>query len=550
MSLQERLGVVRPRAPGRQEFGALKVIYASTPAGNKSSLSAGADQARTRSACCTPGVPFRSATRAAGELAASEPPRVGELERGALAGGRRRDELARREVPGQHRIERGGRLADADSDREPPFRRLPEGARPDAETPPRRRRRVPPRRPRDVRRRLPSRSTTAKITNAVSRVSATTVRNRTIASAPTRLNARATFSPMTWVTTAIRIAEQDEGRDEARMVGLVPLVRRGVDDRDERRPRRTRPRAARAGPGTGSRSARRRRSVSQSGIRCRRVAAGSAIQAEAARRRCRYFERLRRREAERHDEILEERAASRAGYLSSSTRRSERTGDPAAHGRRRSSGPPPAASIRSSIVRRSGPSGRGRDERRTGGRRSATTGASARVRTRCWNQTASPMRAPPRPPPRTSRADASTGVRLFATRSPDPRLLLELDRGLGAVPPHAELPAAERLGSVEHVERGGVEVERVDDVRAVERGVCRTDRSRVVPRGPRRGRGEPGGVDEELELERAARCRPRSRNPGERGAADRRGFGQVSGSLPGQRVLSAPGFAASARISG
>ena len=45
---------------------------------------------------------------------------------------------------------------------------------------------------------------TAKITNAVSTVSRTTVLNRTIDSAPTRLNALATLSPMTCVTIAIK----------------------------------------------------------------------------------------------------------------------------------------------------------------------------------------------------------------------------------------------------------------------------------------------------------------------------------------------------------
>src|SRR5688572_8756256 len=45
---------------------------------------------------------------------------------------------------------------------------------------------------------------TAKITNAVSCVSRTTVRKRTIDNAPTRLNARATLSPITCVTIAIR----------------------------------------------------------------------------------------------------------------------------------------------------------------------------------------------------------------------------------------------------------------------------------------------------------------------------------------------------------
>ena len=43
------------------------------------------------------------------------------------------------------------------------------------------------------------------MTNAVSAVSRTTVLKRTIDSAPTRLNARATLSPMTCVTIAMRI---------------------------------------------------------------------------------------------------------------------------------------------------------------------------------------------------------------------------------------------------------------------------------------------------------------------------------------------------------
>ena len=47
---------------------------------------------------------------------------------------------------------------------------------------------------------------TAKITYAVSWVSRTTVRKRTIERAPTRLNARATLSPTTCVTIEIRIA--------------------------------------------------------------------------------------------------------------------------------------------------------------------------------------------------------------------------------------------------------------------------------------------------------------------------------------------------------
>ena len=44
--------------------------------------------------------------------------------------------------------------------------------------------------------------------NAVSCVSLTTVRNRTTESAPTRLNARATLSPMTWVAMAITVARR------------------------------------------------------------------------------------------------------------------------------------------------------------------------------------------------------------------------------------------------------------------------------------------------------------------------------------------------------
>ena len=46
---------------------------------------------------------------------------------------------------------------------------------------------------------------TAKMTNAVSTVSRTTVLNRTIDSAPTRLKARATLSPITCVTIAMSI---------------------------------------------------------------------------------------------------------------------------------------------------------------------------------------------------------------------------------------------------------------------------------------------------------------------------------------------------------
>ena len=47
--------------------------------------------------------------------------------------------------------------------------------------------------------------TTAKMTNAVSWVSRTTVRKRTMDSAPTSANARATLSPMTCVDKAMRV---------------------------------------------------------------------------------------------------------------------------------------------------------------------------------------------------------------------------------------------------------------------------------------------------------------------------------------------------------
>jgi hypothetical protein len=60
---------------------------------------------------------------------------------------------------------------------------------------------------------------TANITNAVSRVSSTTVRNRMIASAPARLNARARLSAITIITSAIRTGQQHE-RDGQR----PPLV--------------------------------------------------------------------------------------------------------------------------------------------------------------------------------------------------------------------------------------------------------------------------------------------------------------------------------------
>ena len=51
-------------------------------------------------------------------------------------------------------------------------------------------------------------ATTAKMTNAVSRVSRTTVRKRTMERAPVKLNARATLSPMTRVTMAIKTARR------------------------------------------------------------------------------------------------------------------------------------------------------------------------------------------------------------------------------------------------------------------------------------------------------------------------------------------------------
>ena len=66
-------------------------------------------------------------------------------------------------------------------------------------------------------------TTTAKITNAVSRVSRTTVRKRTIDNAPTRLNARATLSPITCVTIAIKTASSTNvvGSDVADSSPLV-----------------------------------------------------------------------------------------------------------------------------------------------------------------------------------------------------------------------------------------------------------------------------------------------------------------------------------------
>jgi len=53
----------------------------------------------------------------------------------------------------------------------------------------------------------------AKMTNAVSRVSSTTVRNRTSESAPTRLNARATLEPMTMVVASVDASRESRPWD-------------------------------------------------------------------------------------------------------------------------------------------------------------------------------------------------------------------------------------------------------------------------------------------------------------------------------------------------
>ena len=60
------------------------------------------------------------------------------------------------------------------------------------------------------------------MTNAVSRVSSTTVRKRTMASAPTRLNARAMLSLMTTVTSEISTLSS---RSVGRIVPAGPFPR-------------------------------------------------------------------------------------------------------------------------------------------------------------------------------------------------------------------------------------------------------------------------------------------------------------------------------------
>ena len=79
----------------------------------------------------------------------------------------------------------------------------------------------------------PCRTTTAKITNAVSWVSLTTVRNRTTESAPTRLKARATLSPITWVAIAITTASKINVVLNVACTGSLP-TRPSIDARDRR----------------------------------------------------------------------------------------------------------------------------------------------------------------------------------------------------------------------------------------------------------------------------------------------------------------------------
>ena len=63
------------------------------------------------------------------------------------------------------------------------------------------------------------------MTNAVSTVSRTTVLKRTIDRAPTRLNARATLSPITCVTIAMSIASSTSVTDRDDDVSLAGRVR-------------------------------------------------------------------------------------------------------------------------------------------------------------------------------------------------------------------------------------------------------------------------------------------------------------------------------------
>ena len=75
-------------------------------------------------------------------------------------------------------------------------------------------------------------TTTAKITYAVSCVSRTTVRNRTIDSAPTSANARAALPPTTCVTIAMSTAEQHQRRRKT--LGDFVSARLPVDQRHQR----------------------------------------------------------------------------------------------------------------------------------------------------------------------------------------------------------------------------------------------------------------------------------------------------------------------------
>jgi hypothetical protein len=69
-------------------------------------------------------------------------------------------------------------------------------------------------------------SITAKMTNAVSRVSRTTVRKRTMESVPTRLKARATLSPITWVTVAIKSVSRMSVGGKVGVTGSARCVQR------------------------------------------------------------------------------------------------------------------------------------------------------------------------------------------------------------------------------------------------------------------------------------------------------------------------------------
>ena len=95
-------------------------------------------------------------------------------------------------------------------------------------------------------------------------VSRTTVRNLTIDSAPTRLKARATLSPITWVTMAIRIASSTSVTvNDSVDVDLAPCT--AIDERDQRRQERraatSRMRTDEDGPSAAAGEAERRRSA-------------------------------------------------------------------------------------------------------------------------------------------------------------------------------------------------------------------------------------------------------------------------------------------------